>query len=89
MSKGKKSLVKVVYGRTLIVLAIVLIQLAVLFSIYVFLMEYVTYIVGASTVLSAIVLLYITNEPTINLNVLITLEVSGIISATIPNAPAE
>ena len=57
MSKGKKSLVKVVYGRTLIVLAIVLIQLAVLFSIYVFLMEYVTYIVGASTVLSAIVLL--------------------------------
>ena len=64
MSKGKKSLVKVVYGRTLIVLAIVLIQLAVLFSIYVFLMEYVTYIVGASTVLSAIVLLYIINNRT-------------------------
>ncbi len=64
MSKGKKGLVKVVYGRTLIVLLIVLIQLVVLFSIYMFLKEYLTYVVGASTVLSGIVLLYIINNRT-------------------------
>lgn len=62
MSKGKEGLVKVVYGRTLIIVAIVLIQLSILFSIYIFLRGYLTYVFGASTVLSAIVLLYIINN---------------------------
>ena len=64
MSKGKKGLVKVVYGRTLIVILLVLIQLGMFLSVYIFLREDGAYIVGASTVLSAIVLIYIINNRT-------------------------
>lgn len=64
MSKGKKGLVKVVYGRTLIVISLVFIQLIVFFSVYIFLHEYITYIIGASTALSLVVLVYIINNRT-------------------------
>lgn len=64
MEKGKKGLFQIVYGRTLIVILMLLIQLGLLVSFYHFLENYMIYIYGASIVLAVIVLLHIINDDT-------------------------
>lgn len=64
MEKGKRGLFQLVYGRTLIVILLLLIQVGLFFSFYSFLKEYIIYIYGASIVLAVIVLLHIINDET-------------------------
>lgn len=62
VKKGKKGLFKIIFGRTGVVFCLLLIQLAILFSGFVYLKEYFAYILGGFTLLSTATVIYILNE---------------------------
>lgn len=59
MKKKKKNLLRIIFGRTAFVTLFLLLQIAFLFATFKWLSNYMAYFVGASTVLSAVVLIYI------------------------------
>ncbi|MEG1406827.1 MAG: cardiolipin synthase [Ruthenibacterium sp.] len=61
ISSMKKAMKRVIYGRTIIVVLCLLIQLATLFVSFFYLEKYITFIFGSFTVLSLIVTIYIIN----------------------------
>lgn len=61
MKKAKKML-RIVFGRTGMVVLSLLLQVGVLFGVFCFLEEYMVYIYGSFTLLSAVVIIYILNE---------------------------
>ena len=61
--KGKKSkLLKLIFSRTIFIVIMLCIQIAVFFSYCVWMQEYMVYIYGGFTVLAAILALYIINR---------------------------
>ncbi|MEG3074265.1 MAG: cardiolipin synthase, partial [Ruthenibacterium sp.] len=62
ISSMKKAMKRVIYGRTIIVVLCLLIQLATLFVSFFYLEKYITFIFGSFTVLSLIVTIYIINS---------------------------
>lgn len=58
-----KVLFRIVFGRTTFVLLFLLLQLGFLFSCFRWLGDYMMYIYGAMTILTAFVVIYILNEP--------------------------
>ncbi|MSS63441.1 cardiolipin synthase [Velocimicrobium porci] len=64
IEKGKKGLFQLIYGRTLIVILMILMQVGLLIAFYQFLQGYVIYVYGASIALAAVVLLHIINDET-------------------------
>lgn len=64
MGKGKKGLFRVLYGRTIFILLLLSIQIAVLVMVFRFLEQYMVYIYGGFTFLTVIVMLHIINDRT-------------------------
>ena len=60
--KARKGILSVIFGRTALILALVLIQLYVIFMLATILHEYAFYIYGVSTVAGAAVIIYIINQ---------------------------
>ena len=60
--KAKKGLFSIVFGRTALILMLVLIQLIVLVGVATILNDYAVYVYGGFTVLAAVIVIYIINE---------------------------
>lgn len=57
--KKIQGLLRIIFGRTTFVVLFLLIQLGVLLTAFNWLREYMVYVYGASSLLSAVVLIYI------------------------------
>ena len=62
VKKAKKGLFSIVFGRTALILMLVLIQLIVLVGVATILNDYAVYVYGGFTVLAAVIVIYIINE---------------------------
>jgi cardiolipin synthase len=62
MNKRKKKLFRIIYGRTIIVTLLLLVQAAVMVVLFDFLSDYKSFIYGGFLVLSAVVLFFIVND---------------------------
>ena len=60
--KKAKKMLRIVFGRTGMVVLSLLLQVAVLFGVFHFLGEYMVYIYGSFTLLSVAVMIHILNE---------------------------
>ena len=82
VKKAKKGLFSIVFGRTALILMLVLIQLIILVGVATILNDYAVYVYGGFTVLAAVIVIYIINErgnPAFNMTwVLLILIFSGI-----------
>ena len=61
--KGKKSLFRLVFSRTFLLISLMLIQLGLLLVCYRLLAQHYIWIYGALTVFSAVLVVYIVNKP--------------------------
>ena len=62
VKKAKKGLFSIVFGRTALILMLVLIQLIILVGVATILNDYAVYVYGGFTVLAAVIVIYIINE---------------------------
>lgn len=62
VKKAKKGILSVIFGRTALILVLVLIQLYFMLTVATILHEYAVYVYGISTVIGAGVIVYIINE---------------------------
>ena len=60
--KAKKGILSVIFGRTALILALILVQLYFMLTVATILHEYAVYVYGISTVIGAGVIVYIINE---------------------------
>lgn len=60
--KAKKGVLSVVFSRTALIVLLILMQLALMFVVSTIMQEYAVYVYGATTVIQAIVVIYIINE---------------------------
>ena len=62
VKKAKKGLFSIVFGRTALILMLVLIQLIILVGVATILNDYAVYVYGGFTVLAAVIVIYIIND---------------------------
>ncbi|MDO5096044.1 MAG: cardiolipin synthase [Peptostreptococcaceae bacterium] len=61
--KNMKKLSRIIFGRTVIILSLFAIQIAIMLALFLWMSEYINYIYGGFTLLSLLTIVYIINSP--------------------------
>ena len=61
LEKGKRGLFRMIFGRTGIIIGLLLVQVILLFSVFQFLEQYIPYLVGTLAVFTVIMVVYVIN----------------------------
>ena len=86
LSEGKRSVLQIVFGRTMVIIAALALQFLLLFAQLYSLVQYIPYVTGGVYVLTAVMLIYVLNtkeNPTVKLSWCILIGVLPVLGAVL------
>ena len=86
LSEGKRSILHIVFGRTMVIIVALALQFLLLFAQLYSLVQYIPYVTGGVYVLTAVMLIYVLNtkeNPTVKLSWCILIGVLPVLGAVL------